>query len=491
MTSVSLSSADYAWALATDVPVAAIVDGDQLIAIDLSTYEHVMATLPPGVRDVAISADGSRIFVARIGSRSQEFTRSDTELVGVDAPGSGYNVIATGSSWVLSGSEGDVQWVTHGESSLAFEYRAHRGPISGLGVLAGGRLATVGADHYLRLWEPLPEQVTYPVPGAAELVFDQFDLSTPSTRVANRSMLALSPEGDRLSYLLQSISVLGILDADSLEPTTAPIPLIQITVAYVPLPSGRAAFFADGSTGVIDLERRSVIWQRSLDIARAALIATASPDGERLAYAVPGGLVSYGRSDEPVITPFESTRTPVAVLLDLDGRASAVTSTGDWYREGAPPTRLPVGTSPVVSAALAPDGTLVVLQGNGALSRYVDEQLIPFAQVDVDLDAFALRFSPDGQLVAVIGTARTIVLNGQSGSPVMDLFPVGQDGSVVRDVALTATAVWQIRADGGVVTRPILDDEAVIAAIATHAPRTMTPVEVEALAAAIDTIGQA
>jgi hypothetical protein len=489
---IPLSSGTYAWSLAAHAPIANLMDGNSLLSVDLTSGTALPPVSIDDARDVATSDDGTRVFVARQKGPSQAFSRTGTALTPIGGAGSGTSVITAGSSWVLAGAEGQVEWTSSGENSVAYRYIAHRGPTVGVGLAADGRTVTAGGDHYLRVWSPPQEQVTYTEPGLQAVMFDPFNRAIASTRFSARSLLALSPDSGRLTYVVQSDGLAGVVDARRLDRVSGPMELGLITVTVVPLANGQAAFFKDGGqTGVVDIAAGSIVWQRKVDrLAVTSVIVAASADRARLAFASFAGLVSYGSTGDVTTNSFDGQETPVAVLFDSADAASVVTSEGHWYRESGAAVQLSVADSAIAAAGLAPDGSLVIVQQNGTLSRYTNGKLVKVTSVNADMQAFALRFSPDGSLIGVLGAVRGVVLNSSSGRLVADLYPTGLDSSIVRDVALTGDAVWEVRSDGGLVRRPIVDDDTAVARIADHLPRAIRPAESAALAGAVDTIGQ-
>jgi hypothetical protein len=92
-------------------------------------------------------------------------------------------------------------------------------------------------------------------------------------------------------------------------------------------------------------------------------------------------------------------------------------------------------------------------------------------------------------MVALIGGTSTEVRDTGTGEVLLVLPRNGDDGSIVRDVALAGGVAWAIRADGSITRTPVLDDTALVAATTRDAPRSLTATEQASVASATRTIG--
>jgi hypothetical protein len=393
---------------------------------------------------------------------------------------------------VIAGAQGQVESVASTEDTISYQYQAHRGPAVGVAALSGGRIATIGADKDLRIWSA-PTAQDYPSPGVGGADLDEFNVESPTTRNSARTLLALDPARNTLTYAIQSPGVLGVASSESLQREGGDFEFGSISTAGIPLIDGQIALFQQGgSTGVLSITQHKLEWQRQIagGLPVSNMTAASAPDGDLLAYATPEELAAYGPTGPVRTEALAIQESPIAVLIDQHDRASVVTATGRWYRLGASTVTLPTGGTPLEAAALSRRGVLYLLNRAGDITRYSDGTITGVAHADPSLDGFALRLSPDATLVAVIGTAGTAVYSTATGEELADLPSGGADSSLVRDVALSDKTVWAMRASGELLVEPILDDATVIHTIAQAVPRAETNTERLALTDATTTIGE-
>lgn len=481
------SSGRSAWSLAAQAPILAFIDQDKLQVINLSTGKSLSAVSVSAASDVAISAEGAAVYVASQ-SKPKMFTVVDGALKENAATVVGTAVVATGKNWVVSSPDGGISWVSQSQSVAAYHYAAHRGPTVGTVEVGAGKTASVGGDAFLRLWSAPPEQIIYPIPNLELRSFDQFNLEQPWLRATGRSLLARSDREDRISSVIQSLNLFGSYDGDlkSIGPIRQ---LPQVSWSVRPLPDGRLAYITHFGGGVMDTARGKKVWEHTTPIPQAVALIAANDSGTRIAYASVNGLDSFGATGDTTQTKFDGQRVPVAVSIDQSGHASAVTSDGWWYRESLPAVHFP-GVAALVAAAVDTDGRVLLVGSDGAVLEYRDGKTIQLAELGATLDPFAVRVSTDSHLIAVLGSAHTVVLRRADGTQVADLYPTGGSGTEVRDVALSPEHVWEIRADGGIVSRRIQPSDQANTFVANHQPRPVTPIEIEVIAGSADSVGE-
>lgn len=495
-TQASIGSADpRAWSVSADGTVANLLEGDDVLSVDLRTGQALPLITVPGALDIATSRDGSTATVMTSGPSPVLVTRSATGLTQEEAGGSGQHVGALGDGYVLTSAIGEVQVMAPTQRNPARLFVGHRGPAVGAGEVAGGRLATVGADRYLRLWDLGTPLLRYPDVGQG---MDLLTRAAPSSIESWRPLIALDSRARRLTYTFQIPGVVGTLDATTLRPAGPQGNLGEITMLTRPLPpAGRLAWFsASGASSVWDISGPGKATKKAScpstgSLALAAMLTGASDDGQRLALASPVELLSW----DATTCSYQHTQytggrqQPVAVLIDAAHHASVVTTSGIWWREGARPVSLTPPGSSVVAAALGHDGTLFYVTDGNVLSSYAGGRTHRIGALPEDLSVFALRPAETGGLIGVIGRSRSVVLDGSTGRIALDLSPQGGDGSVVRDLAIANSTVWEIREDDAIVRRAVVPEAGVRAELTQRRPRALTQDEATSLANAT-TIGE-
>ncbi|MCW2777490.1 MAG: hypothetical protein JWN17_1215, partial [Frankiales bacterium] len=482
----------YAYSVSADGRIATLVGGDQVISVDLRTGQALPAVAVADAVDVATAGDGATAMVMTSGGSPTLVTRGDEGLSVDDAAGFGEHVIAAAAGYLMGSGSGQVQLVEATQRAATRLFTAHRGPATGLGELSDGRLATVGADRYLRIWDLSDQLVRYPRAGTGP---DLLPRMSAREFESFRPKISLDADADRLTYTFQVPGFVGSLDARTLDAVGETADFGDITVLTRPLPTaGRLAVVdASGYSGLWDIGGSAARWSCPDSGGRAlsAMLMGASDDGQRLALASPFALVSWGATD----CAYERTeyggqgQQPVATLVDGDHHASVVTTAGTWWREGARPVFLTDPGESITAAALAPDGMLLYVTGSGELFGRSGDETRCIGTVPDGLAAFALRPSADGRLVGVIGLHRSVVLDADTGRVAMDLSAGDRDGAEVRDVAISGSTVWAIRADDAVVRRTVQSDDDVDAELTARLPRPLGDDESASLAAST-TIGE-
>lgn len=468
-----------------------LLDGDTLVAVDLTTGRAMPGVPVPGAGDVAASEDGQQVLVTVGSGRPKLFTRGPDGLTPEDAAGFGERVTAMAGGWLVTDATGQARVVRSGQRAPAYVFSAHRGPVVGSGALAGGRFATVGGDRYLRLWSLDAERQVLPSePPTADVL-----KRGPSWRMeTSRPMIAFDQGSGDVTYTLQSPALAGVLDGETLERVGEESYLGDISIATRALPGGRIAVVQNsGWTGVANVMRGRLEWSREFNVDAAwnvtDTLVGASSDGERLALANRATMLAWGATGEPVQVEFTVQENPVAVLIDDDHRASVVTVSGTWYREGEETVEVVSEGQTAVAAAWGTDRVLWVLTGAGDLLAIKGDRTRNVGTVPDGLEGFALRPSGDGRHVGVIGRDNSVVVTASDGCVVAAFPRAASDGSELRDVASDGDIVWAIRADGAVIRRAILDDRGVGERLREQTPRQLTAAERAAVASATSLIG--
>lgn len=486
------SPENFAFSVAAKAPVANFLDGDHLLSVDLNTG----TALPPVTVDtsrgagIATSDDGALVYVA-LPKGSKSFRRTGSGLTPEDTSGSGNMVVANGTTWAVGNNMLPVSQVGIASGTIAQTYLPHRGPIIGIGALPGGRTATIGADGYLRLWFP-PPTIAYPQ-GEDHLQVDAFAFSLPSTRVLNRTQIVLSEDGATAIVSNPGLGRVGSLDSANLSKRSGLFVGVSPT-GIVPLRNGQVFRYqpkdqGNGAFAIIDVSNSRVVWQSNLDAAvSGAVIGTADDTGSHVVFSGSSGMVSFDTNGSREGTSFDRTSTPIWVGIP-DGVATTVTSEGKIYREGAPAVTLDDLGCPVAGAGAGPNGSMFVIGTDGTLAEEAGGRLRVITHLSTTIRAFTLRVSKDGSEVAVIGSAGGVVVRAADGSVLLDLTPLDDHYSAIRDVALAGNYVWEARADGGLLKVPLMQEDQIAAELDRNAPRAETATEIKSLAGVVTTVG--
>ncbi|MEV7663517.1 hypothetical protein [Paenarthrobacter sp. NPDC089316] len=487
-TQISITSpSKVACSVAAKAPIATILDGNDVLSVDLDKG----TALPPqtvensGAADIATSDDGSMAYVALPGG-SKGFQRTATNLKPVDVRGTGNLVVSNGTTWAVGDNVRPTTQVGIASGTIIDSYLSHRGPISGIAALPGGRTATSGADGYLRLWSP-PDAVAYP-DGGDQLRTDLFSRGAPSSRVLYRPQMVLSNDGNSLAVSNSAQGTATILNSSDFGKNAGRF-VGNSPSATVPLPS--KLFFhhvPDQSFSVIDIEKSQVVWRSSLSTSLKPIIAAANDAGTRVGFATSKAMVSVASDGASHMTEFESTGTPVWMSI-TDTDMTVVLSQGTIYREGVPPVSVSGLGSPVAAAAAGPRGSILLVGTNGTLAEASEGNLRIITRLSTGIGAFAIRVSPDGSLIAVLGAGAGIVVNATDGGVRLDLTPQDDRHAVIRDVAIAGGTVWESRADGGFLKVDLTSEAQLLDTLDHETPRALSTEESNSLATVVTTLG--
>ncbi|WP_146111874.1 WD40 repeat domain-containing protein [Arthrobacter sp. MYb227] len=485
------SPEDAAFSVAAHAPIATILDGKRLLSVNLNTGT---ALAPLNIeRDsmvsIATSDDGAMAFIA-LSQGSKIFHRSEGNLEDVNVIGTGTAVVCNGKTWIIANNMLPISHLGVESKTVHASYLAHRGPISGIGALSGGRTVTSGADGYLRIWDPLPD-ISFPAGGDKLQGFDAFSRAGLA-RTLYRPKLSLS--NDRKTITVSnanqgSVDVLNSVDLTKKDGTlSGGAPIIN-----VPLSNERFVRINNLGTElslmVVEVSTNKILWKATPDENMRYLHeVTADSTGSRVATASSKSLVSYGSDGSIIRTPFDRTSIPVWIGM-REGNAMAVTSEGMYFQEGADPVPLTELGSPIVSAALGPENSIFVLGTDGTLAQSNAGRMRVITNLGSTLGAFSMRASKDGTQIAVLGSASSVVVSAVDGHTLLDLSPTDRNYSTIRDVALDGNSVWLVRADGGVLNVPLSSETKLRDTLESVTPRMMSIAERESLENVVTTIG--
>jgi WD40 repeat protein len=395
--------------------------------------------LPSPARAVAWAAGGSRLASAggEPDIRIWEPPPGPAERL-CEAPASpaAFAASADGKLLAAGASSGEiVLWSLEGGGE-ARRLKAHRGALSSLVFDgSGGRLASAGADGFLRLWE------------AAE----GKELETVETGIA-AERLALIAGGTRLAAAWGD-GRLGIWRLGASGPRASAPEAGKVTAAAV-APGGARLAIATESEGAPAIVLRGAAGEAPLRLTSLAAPIRAlafAPDGERLASLDAAGAWKVWSAGDGALVEEGSGEIGGAAAIALPGKLPLVAWTGaggaielrDFGDDGAGAPRT-IAVSPLPEAlALSAGGQRLAAGGDDSGVRVYDAggRLLRELRAPAG-GARMLAFSDDGALlVAAGGGGRAFVFDLESGG-LVEALPLGAEPLLVRFASEGELIVW-------------------------------------------------
>lgn len=339
------------------------------------------------------------------------------------------------------------------DGSAVLERTLAGGGIRDVAFLGTTRLATLGPDEVVRVWDPsTPVAAT---PSAEDGMVQAVPVPEGGARV-----LAASPAGDRLvasaagTRLVCWTLVEGTADRPPVTTAVGPAPVTDLVFSG---DGGRlAAACADGRITVWDaaaLDAQDAQPQETLAHGGAVQGVAFSESGELLAVAAADGLVTYDlatrKQAERLVLP--GPQTAVAAVAG-EFLAGGQDGTGRLWKPALERV-IPLGDAAVGAAVVAladGSGVAVLTEGRPGLGRWQDDGT-PVAPLMEDLTPTRLAVSADGRMVAAVDAQGTlgIVQDEQAVAP--RRFPLGTAVSAVSfsrdgEQVVVADAAARLRA---------------------------------------------
>lgn len=417
------------------------------------------------------------------GSRIADSAGVDLALFRNAVPLSGAGLVGLSGDGLFSAAYGYAE--TYATTTLS-DGRAHLGITSDVAPVPGGGFATVGGDRFVRLWEE-PRLPVYPAGSTPQFAWAR---SLPNAREGVRPSLALSADADVLTVSQGSPAMVAMVDARTLEPlgrrVGAPLYLGDIEVRAHPCGDAGLLLVAgsDGISTIFDVaaadgeEVDATVNPASGGVSSSHL--GCAPDGSELVWADSAAIrfhkVGSGLWSE---TPVASGASPLSVL-DASTPMSVATSDGGRVDARGNPFRITPDGIGAEAAGDSTDSMYIAVGSDGVLYRSSPTSgPARLGAVSQDLEAFAVRVSPDGTLAAVIGVRETEIYSTATGDMYLSLTPGNRAlRTEVRDVAFVKDGLVVIDENGALMRYEIPDDGELAEAL-VPAPRGATALERE------------
>ncbi|MFI8774872.1 WD40 repeat domain-containing protein [Gordonia sp. NPDC062954] len=452
---------------------------------DVATNKHPVS----GGMDVSVSADGKTAAVA--GYPESYIVRTDQardEPSPIAVNATHVNLVA-GSVFAFGTREGRL--VQTNSSTVLRSVVAHLDLGTKASRDGSGRLVSIGYDGYMRIWTPDPNNHGGGEPVMFGRLHDMADAvfarqSNSSLLESTRNQIRMRP-GSTFATVIAQPNYVWTVDVDTHKATDdRPTYFGGLDADSALSPSGTAAARVvskgAGTATVSDKNGR--------------LISEAGIDGTSLQMAIAGmgeGLLAVDDDASTVVTAdpthlycwsttqlgpnlynrtFDAGRGPVALSaqkVDGTSRCRALTADGylrdekgDEHKLTIPglTQRLEAGDTRFAAGTFT-DGqrTVIAVTSDGEIYRITGKTGDRIGTVGPGLETIAVRISPSGKIVVVIGQKATVFVDTESGDTIDR--DVAQGTSFISDVAFTDTeernvvavtslsAIMPLSVDGG------------------------------------------
>ncbi|MCF6389397.1 hypothetical protein L2K20_20685 [Mycobacterium sp. MBM] len=465
-----------------------VATGTSVLIVNATTHD-IDDRRAVTLTDPVLSDDGSTVMgldYPRPVTYRIDDVSADPELQPVVA----HRILPLGKDFALiTTRDGELSVLSQGR--IFQTVRAHLNGRVWAARLPDDRIATVGADGFLRDWA-IPPIDTFGVPTSIGLVDE-------STRMSSAIGVEVAPrESARNQIRRPSAGLLAVttlpgyahvLTIDNLETTdrrffdglTADVSLSKSGTQIASVGPKRARSFA------FDTSENFWTGDRTRELP-GTKVPTAIGDGGKAVSAVSDDgstiliadeyLVSLRRSGDNTDQQFDIGRTPVS--LNPTPTGAGVVLTNDGYIRDANGSEeqlaLPSADQPMTITAAEPrsDGGFTVATDDGQLFiSGADRQLTALGTIGAGNESFALRTSSDEERIAVIGQQGIVVFDTTSGEVIFREAAPG--ATLVTDVVFSEdnTKLYAVNRIGAVRSIKIEDANSV----QLVEPRDLTPQE--------------
>jgi WD40 repeat protein len=382
----------------------------------------------------------------------------------------------------VAGNDGQLGFLNEDALAVTGHFAAHEGPVTGVVGLDDGRWASVGADAVLRLWDVGDRGERY-AGGEADIPELVALYGESAGEESYRNMVQASDDGGSVTITRPGGFSAFVLDRQDLHVEhESPIGMLDSPVR----PSTRAGVGLRVNRASGDAYLWSVVDVASIDLPRSPFggfgINTAlSADQRVIGIASDRGIATYDRAspgDGWHTIPPPGDGDPVSLFVDDDGVAIALTTAGELTTSTGDRRQLVPGTDRVAAATTDASARVVLVTQDGRLFGGTRREVDELAALDGDLDAIAVRLSPDGSRAAVVGRDRTLVIDLPTGDAIFE-FPSTGGYDAVTDVAFDddGESAVVIRRSGAVSRWQLPAIDQIAQDLRRWLPRPLTTVE--------------
>ncbi len=447
-------------------------NGSAVAAITREALYLSHGTSPPtrvaidGAMDVAISPSGDAVGVAAFPASRVFRLRPGSEPGFVVPRANATRVESTGADTFVFGTrDGDLVQAHSGDSSTLKVVHAQPGISLRLAAAGSGQLATTGSDGYLRVWSPGVSGMGTETPlmfGAPhdmrEAVFAHSS-ATPTMRESSRNLISVASGGSRATAIAQP-NYMWTVDVSTGKPVRTDRPMFfgGLDADTSLSPKGTAAAIVGAkrsSTGKLGpdgrLSKGSLFEGKSLLMSIAGTgdgLMAVSDDATTIAMADATHLNCWSTVTDSKVQndkSFHEGRSVASVAARTkDGSARCVALTVDGYfrtQDGREERvdeeltqRIDDGSTQIAAAAIGSDGdSAIAVTDTGDVYTLSGRDAQRIGGVGEGLKPFAVRVSPSGKRLAVIGEGATVIVDVDSGTTIQRI--VGRGDSFLSDVA--------------------------------------------------------
>ncbi|OMC39027.1 hypothetical protein A5740_03025 [Mycobacterium sp. GA-1841] len=462
---VSINATDGAVAVIAEAPLGELVDsasvsteqnrivaatGTSVMIVNTTTHS-VEQTRSATLTNPSLSADGEMVLGIDY-PRPVTFSLADADtgspkplpfparqIFPVDAQ---YALITTGT--------GEVSII--GSGRIFQTVRAHLSGRVWAARLSDGRFVTVGADGFLRAWS-VPSAEIFGVATSAGLIDESARMASvigvhAAPRESARNQIRIAADGHLAVTILPGYA--RVVRTNDLSTTNHWFFSGLTTDISLSADGSRIASVGPKRSRTFGFNETDKFWTHDdAPVLPGTTAATAIGDGGKAVSAVSNDgstiliadeyQVSRRRDGDNSDQHFDIARHPVSLSPEPTGPGEVLTADGYLRHSDGSEDRLelPSAEEPLTIAAAEPrvGGGFTLVTDHGRLFTSSADGLTPLGSIGAGNDAFALRTSPAGRRIAVIGEQGIAVFDADSRRVIFREAASGQ--STVTDVVFS------------------------------------------------------
>ncbi|MGA5541366.1 WD40 repeat domain-containing protein [Mycobacterium sp. NPDC051198] len=463
--------------------------GGSVVIVNTTTHavEH---TRRSALRDPSLSADGKRVLGIDYPQPVSYFIDDDETTVPEPHPFAARQILPIDGQYALiTTGSGDMSIIS-GERIFQ-TVRAHLSGRVWAARLHDGRIATVGADGFLRDWS-VPSADTFGVPTSIGFIDESARMASilgvhAAPRESARNQIRIPAVGHLAVTAVPGYA--HVVTTESLETTNRRFFSGLVTDISLSQDGSHIASVGPERSRSFRFDESEEFWiASSTPELPGTTVPTAIGDGGKAVSAVSNDgstiliadeyQVSRRRDGDNSDERFDIARHPVSLSPDPTGAGSVLTADGYLRHSDGSEERLdlPWSDPPLTVAAAQPDGEggFTLVTEDGQLFTSSADGLASVGSIGAGNGAFALRTAPDGRRIAVIGEQGIVVFD--TGSRRVVFWEAASGASTVTDVVFADddARLYAVTEIGAVRSIEITGDGN---ALQPEAPRTLTPQE--------------